>query len=227
MSVGQVRFIDSFQFMNSGLGELVNNMNSNELIFTKIQFPDPVEFELVKKKGVYPYDYFNSIDRFIDIQLPNKDAFRNKLSGEDITDIEYRRACNIWTTFNCPTLKDYHNVYLKTDVTLLADVFEKFRTMCLKTYTLDPCHYLSAPSLAFDGALKYTKIRLELLTDLNMHLFIENSIRGGVSMISTRYAQANHRLLPSIDPFKELQHLIHLDANNLYGHAVCEFLPTG
>ena len=125
------------------------------------------------------------------------------------------------------TLQDYHDVYLKTDVTLLADVFEKFRGMCLKTYKLDPCHYLSAPSLAIDAALKYTKVKLELLTDIDMHLFIENSIRGGVSMISTRYAKANHNMLPTYDPFKELQHLIYLDANNLYGHAMSQYLPTG
>ena len=99
--------------------------------------------------------------------------------------------------------------------------------MCLKTYKLDPSHYLSAPSLAIDAALKYTQIKLELLTDPDMHLFIENSIRGGISMISTRYAKANHDLLPDIDPSKELQHLIYLDANNLYGHAMSEFLPTG
>ena len=103
---------------------------------------------------------------------------------------------------------------------LLADVFEKFRWMCMGTYKLDPSHYFSAPGLAFDAALKMTGVELELFTDIDMHLFIENSIRGGVSMISHRHARANHSGVSLHDPDKELMPLIYLNANNLYGYAM-------
>ena len=107
-----------------------------------------------------------------------QDMFRNffpaPLTGEEITTKNYQRAQDTWTTFNCTTLQDYHDIYLTSDVLLLADVFEKFRKTCINNYGLDSVHYLSAPGLAFDAALKMTKVNLELFTDVNMHLFIEN-----------------------------------------------------
>ena len=116
---------------------------------------------------------------------------------------------------------DYHDVYLTNDVLLLADFFERFRCACLSDYVLDPLHYCTTSGLAWDAALKMSRVKLELITDINMYTFIEQSIRGGISMISSRYA-AN---LPDI--VKELRtHLIYLDANNLYGWAMCQYLPT-
>ena len=86
----------------------------------------------------------------------------------------------------------YHNIYLKSDVLLLADAFEQFRTRCMQNYGLDPVYYYTSPGLAWDAALKMTCVNLELITDIDQYKFIENSIRGGVSMISTRYAKANN-----------------------------------
>ena len=227
-SIGQVRFLDSMQFMNSSLEKLVEGMNSDELYITQQEFPDPAHFACIKKKGVYPYSYFDSLGKFSAKQLPPKTAFKNDLTGKDITDADYQRARDVWRKFRCTSMRTYHDIYLKTDVTLLADVFEGFRTMCTQTYGLDPVHYVSAPSLAWDAALKLTKVNLELLTDPGMHLFFENAIRGGISMISKRHGKANHSLLPSgYDELSEAIHLIYVDCNNLYGHSMSECLPTG
>jgi len=89
-------------------------------------------------------------------------------------------------------LRDYHNLYLLTDVLILADVFESFRTVCMEHYSLDPAHYYTAPGMAWQAALKKTKVELELIKDNEQYLFVENGIRGGVAMISTRHEKANH-----------------------------------
>ena len=115
------------------------------------------------------------------------------------------------------TLEDYHNLYNKIDVLLLADVFENFRNICIKNYELDPAHYYTAPGLAWDAALKITDVKLELLSDIDMLLMVEKGIRGGVSM-STRYGKANNKYMDdSFDASKPSKYIAYLDANNLYG----------
>ena len=103
---------------------------------------------------------------------------------------------------NCKTLGDYHDLYLKTDVVLLADVFKTFRQTCMKTYKLDPLHYYTAPGFSWDALLKYTKSDLDLLTDMGMYLFIEKRMHGGISMVSKRHAKANSPYVAGYDPNK-------------------------
>ena len=130
----------------------------------------------------------------------------------------------VWDAFNCETLGDYHDIYLQLDVLLFTDVFEKFRQTCLNYYKLDPVHYYTTPGLAWDAALRMSEITLELITDVDIYNLIDTSIRDGVSMISTR---ANNPSLPTYDPELPRRDLIYLDANNLYGHAMSQYLPTG
>ena len=138
---------------------------------------------------------------------------------------DYQHAQEVWKTFNCKNLGDYPDLYLKTDVTLLADVFQTFRRTCMNAYKLNPLHYYTAPGLSWDALLKYTGIKLELLTDYDQHLFIEKGMRGGISMASKRHAKANNPGVPGYDPNKQHNHIMYYDANNLYGWATSEPLP--
>ena len=223
----ELRFIDSFKFMGSSLDKLVNNLGENDFKNTE-KYYDKRQMELLKRKGVYPYEWLDSIDKLNETQLPSKDAFYSKLSGEGISDKDYKHAKEVWNTFEMETMRDYHNLYNKTDVLLLADVFENFRKVCKKIYKLDPCWYYTAPGLAWDACLKLTEIKLELLTDLDMLLMIEKGVRGGVSMISNRHGQANNKYMgEEFDETKPSKFITYLDANNLYGYAMSKKLPTG
>ena len=124
------------------------------------------------------------------------------------------------------TMKDYYDLYLKCDVFLLADVFEKFRNNSWKNYEFCQCQYFRAPSLNWDAMLNMTKIKLELLSDPDMYMFFEKGMRGGVSYVSNRYSKNNNKCLKSNDPKQESKHVIYLDANNLYGYVMSKFLPT-
>ena len=146
-----------------------------------------------------------------------KEKFYSSLSGKGITDEEYAHAKQVWETFGCQNLGDYHDLYVATDTLLLADVFENFRKVCQERYGLDPAHYYSAPGLSWDALLKKTGAELELLTDMDMHLMIERGMRGGISMASKRYAKANNPKVQDYDPEKQTNYITYLDANNLYG----------
>ena len=106
--------------------------------------------------------------------------FYNTLNQTDITKEDYEHAQKVWNTFNIKNLGEYHDLYVQSDTLLLADIFENFRETCQRIYKLDPTHFLSAPGLAWQACLKITKVKLELLTDANMLLMVEEGIRGGI-----------------------------------------------
>ena len=222
----KIRFIDSFKFMSTSLDSLVNNLPDDA--FNNLEGCYKGEkLSLVKRKGVYPYEYMNSLERLDETKLPPKEAFYSKLTGEGISNEDYEHAKKVWEVFDMKTLRDYHELYNKTDVLLLADVFENFRNICLDNYKLDPAHYFTAPGLAWDACLKMTNVELELLSDIDMLLMIEKGIRGGVSMISNRYGKANNKYMGEsfIDTMISI-YIMYLDANNLYGWAMSKPLPT-
>ena len=220
----EIRFIDSLKFLNSSLEKLAKNLEDKDFINIKREFK--LNTELVKKKGVFPYDYVNDLSKLAETQLPPKEAFYSKLNDVKISKEDYKHAKKVWNTFNCKTIRDYHDLYLKTDVLLLADVFQNFRKTCMKHYQLDPAHYYTSPGLAWDACLKTTGQELQLLTDYDMLMFFEKGIRGGMNHISKRYAEANNHYMDEFDDSKPETYIQYLDANNLYGWGMSQPLPT-
>ena len=160
-------FIDSMKFMNSSLDLLVKNLSNNDFKRLSEEFRGDL-LKLVKQKGVYPYYYMESFKTFSEDKLPDK--------------------CK-------SSMGDYHDYCLKTDVFLLANPFEKFINMYLNYYELDPCHYFSRQRLSWDETLKMTRIELELISAINMQLFTENGMRGGISYIAKRHSKSSNKYI--------------------------------
>ena len=145
----------------------------------------------------------DSWERFNETSLPSKESFYSNLNMEDIDDIDYRYDNNVFNKFKLNKLGDYHDLYVQSDTLLLADVFENFRDMCLKEYELDPAHFLSLPGLAWQACLKKTNIELELLTDYDMLLMVEEGIGGGICHSIQQHAKANNKYMKSYNNNEE------------------------
>ena len=152
-------FIDSMQFMNSILDALGKNLSDNDFKYLSEEFFGDL-LELVKQKGMYPYEYMDSFKKFFKDKLTDRCACFSYLKDKCISEKDYLYAINVWNTFKMNKMGDYHDLHLKTDVLLLADVFQKFINTCLKYYELDPCHYFSSPGLSWDTILKMTGLHL-------------------------------------------------------------------
>ena len=180
------------------------------------------KFVMLLRKGVYPYEYMDGWDKFNETSIPNKELFYSNLTMENSTETDYIHASNVFKMFKLNNLGDYHDLYVQSDILLLADVFENFLKACIKMYELDPAHFISLPGLAWQACLKKTGVELELLTDYDMLLMIEEGIRGGICHALHRYAKANDRYMKDYDESKESSYIQYLDANNLYGAAMSE-----
>jgi hypothetical protein len=225
---GKLRFMDSFHFLPESLSQLVENLDKDDnLKFQCLRKQFGEKAELLLRKGVYPYSYMDSWERFEETELPPLECFYSHLTSSGISNEDYQYAQKIWDEFEIKNMGEYHDLYLETDALLLADVFENFRNICIENYKLDPCHYLTAPGLSWDAMLKMTEVNLELLTNIDMHLFIEKGIRGGIASINHRFSKANNAYLQNYDADKPSKYIIDLDANNLYGWAMSQHLPTG
>ena len=157
---------------------------------------------MLLRKGVYPYEYMDSWEKFDETSLPPKKDFYSELILEDISDSDYEHAKKVFKKY-CKNMGDYHDLYVQADTPLLADVYENFRNKCLEIYELDPSYFYSAPGLAWQACLKKTGVKLELLTDIDMFLMIENSIRGVMCQATYRYAKANNEYMKNYDENKE------------------------
>ena len=202
-------------------------------------------FRLMIQKGAYPYEYTNGWKKFEETSLPPTNAFYSRLSMKVISGQDYEHAQQVWNTMEKKTLSCYHDRYLKTDMLMLADVFEIFRNTCLRNYKLDLPHFYTAPRLAWQALLKTAivycehekrrkgcelcpnEFRLGLLTDIDMLLMVEKGIRDEITQTVKRYARASNKYTKDLYNLeKESIYLQYLGANNLYGWAMVHNLPT-
>ena len=186
---------------------------------------DMNKFITLLRKGVYPYEYMDEWNKFDEKELPCKESFCSNLMMEDISDTDYKHANNVFEKFNLNNLGDYHDLYVRSDTLLLANIFENFRNVCLNNYELDPAYFISLPGLAWQACLKKNNVELELITDYDMLLMIEDGIRGGICQAIKRYAKANNKYMNDYNKNKESSYIQYLDANDLYGMAMSEKLP--
>lgn len=245
----KLRFLDSYRFFTQSLSNVAKSLVSFPILSTEFEKED---IKLLSQKGFYPYEYVDSLERLKENKLPERKDFYSTLTDETISEKDYLHAQKVWNHFKCKSLLDYHKLYLKTDVLILADAFEEFRNIFLKFHNIDPCYCYSSPGLSWQCGLKYTQIELELITDYDMLQMFEKGIKGGFSgVLGPRYVKAYNkqtknyfeggRILDSRerdeclktlknggnlnDLFKE-KYLLYLDANNLYGWAMSQKLPV-
>lgn len=276
-------FLDSYRFLSASLDNISKGLKDDDFKNMKKYFTEE-EFEALKFKdgntrsfkGFFPYEYFDSLERLNEKELPSFEKWYSTLRDEDITKEQQDHVIKTWSAFNCKTFKDYHDIYLKMDVLILADAMETFREFFLEHHEIDPAYCYSAPGLSWQCGLKYQGVKflnktqrcihsrvelekflrgekqvlscgykhsvklinkkisqmkpiiLELLTDKNMLLMFEAQKRGGFSgVLGTRYVKANNKYLKDYDKNKHSNYLFYLDANNLYGWAMSQSLPTG
>ena len=191
--------------MNSRLDKLVKNLSDNDFKYLN-EDNGSKNLEYLKQKGACPYEYMDNFERFNEEKLPDKECFYRSVkdgkTGENGKKLyghksheEYLTCKRNWYVFKTKIMGNYHDHYLKKDVLLLADRFEKFIGTCMKIYGLDPCHYFSSPGLSWDAMLKMAEIELEKISDIDKYLFIEKGLRAGTSYIAKRYARANNKYM--------------------------------
>ena len=167
--------------MASSLDSLTSNLVKGGHKITRFEDYSEDQYALLVREGVYPYEYMTSWDKFTETQLPPNEAFHSALNMNDISECDYEHAQKVWRVFNLKNLGEYHDLYLKTDIILLANVFEAFRDTCLEYYRLNPAHFYTSPGLAWQACLKKKGVKLELLSDSDMLLMFERGIRGSIT----------------------------------------------
>jgi len=169
----------------------------------------------------------SSREKFAETQLPPIEAFHDNLKDEPLSQEDYTRAQQVWSRYGMCNMQHYHDHYLVSDVLLLADILESFRQTVRSEHGLDFLHFITLPSLAWAMALKHTQAKLDLITDADTYLMIENSVRGGIATISQRYASANNPYVDQYDERQDKRFITYLDADSLYATAQSQPLPVG
>ncbi|EFA00513.1 uncharacterized protein LOC657476 [Tribolium castaneum] len=219
-----LKFVESCKFLDEEFENQDRILSDSKKKGVRRWFKALSEFDLMKRKTWVPFLYLDSFDKLTRSDFPPPSGFYDELEDEEISPEEYDRAVRIWTVFGCETVGDYLKLCLESSVLLLGDVFESFRMLCLDKYKLDPFHYFTIASFAWDVMLKHIKVKLELLEDQEMIAFIKDNIRGGIVQCSKRYALANNRFC-QLDQTKPHTFIVYLDANNLGGWAMSQCLP--
>lgn len=225
-NINKYRFIDSAKFLNAPLASLLDNLENDDKKHLAAEFKDEDDFKMVTQKGFFPYEWFDSLERLKETELPPIECWSSKLSMYKMKPEEYEFCKMMWKRFNMHTFKDFHDLYLKIDVLGLADVFETFRTLGMKDYGLDPAHYYTLPGFSWDACQKYTGAKMRLLKDIDMYTFFEGGIRGGLSNIAHRHAKANNPGCSDYNKKEPHTFLMYWDENNQYPGKMCEHLPV-
>ena len=233
-----LRFIDSCRFMVSGLDKLASNLDDDWCKHLREFYKEGEVFRLIRRKGVYPYEFIDSWKKFEKTILPTKDAFYSRLNIKGVSDQYYKHAQQVLNRITPEheniILEDYHDVYLATDALLLADVFKTFWNTCLKHYKLDPAHFYTAPGLAWQALLKTAteycehekrckdcelcpnEFRLGLLTDTDMLLMFEQGIRGKITQAVKRHVRADNKYMKDLyNTDEESKYFQYLDSSKL------------
>ena len=211
---GCIRFIDSYRFLSESLDKLVKNLDEDGFNFLKKEFPD--KWQYFNKKLAYPYEFFNSIDDYKKaVDNLKKEDFSSKLKNNYPDDEEIERTRGIIKIFNIKNGEELTRLYCKSDVILLADVFENFVKVSTKEYKINPLYCVSLPGYTYQCALKYTDMKLQTLQDKDLILLLENNIRGGISSVmGDRYVKSDGN-----------NTVLYADATNLYGYSMSQLLP--
>ena len=236
----KLRFIDSFKFMSSRLDSLTSNLVRGGIKLFGFNDCNESRYNLLTRKGIYPYEYMSSWNHFEEAQLSPIEAFYSNLNMTNVSKDDYQHVQKVWKEFGIRNLGDYHDFYLQTDVIPLANMFEAFRNTCLEHYKLDPTHFYTSPGFTWKACLRETRVRLELLTNPDMLLMFKHGIRGGIMQAVHWYASVNNKYMSPVgsgshsdpmgdqyDPSQESSYLQYLDTNNLCVWAMSQLLPTG
>ena len=222
IDMGYAKALDMFKFFHPlSLDAVSKTLSDKECVILN-------KFGLERRKGILPFEWFDGIDKLNETSLPPKEAFYSKLKQSCITDNEYKQAIDCWKDTGCETMKDYMMLYLKTDVLLSVDVFERLRDKCLEYYEIDPCYTYSTPVLTWLCGLKYTNIRLNYYKEktVNNYDTIQNGIRGGLaSVLGDCHVKCMNKQIDPEYRGKE-NYLKYLDFNSLYASAMAQALPT-
>lgn len=212
-------------FLSTSLEKLALNLHKSNFTNLARFCKSEERLMLASRKGIYPYEYMDSWNKYNEVELPTIDRFYNTLSQSHITSEEFLHAKKVWDVFDIKNLGEYTDIYLITDVLILSDVFEMFRNTSLTHYKLDPCYYVSAPGLSWDAMLLKTGAKMDLISDIEIYQMLEQGIRGGLSQCSLRYAKANNKYLAEFDKNSPSSYILYLDCNNLYGYSLSKKLP--
>ena len=222
------KFLDSCNFLNASLDELVKNLPPEAFVHTeRLALSLDIPLKMLTRKGVFPYSYMDSPDRLAEMSLPPLECFYNGLKLEACKLEDYEFAQEMWMVGRCKTLWDFQEIYLRTDVALLADVVQSFRSATIAEYGVDPLHCWSLPGVSWQSLLKSTRVELDLITDPDMYIAFETGRRGGLCQVSHRLLEANNPTVEGYDSTKDTVYLRYDDRNNLYGEAMCQGLPIG
>lgn len=222
LNLGKIHFLDSMSLLDAGLGELVGDLvrenHSFPILAASGIYKNEQQRELlIKKKGIYPYEYMTSYEVLLEKKLPPREKFYSCLRDSTVSQEDYDQALETFEAFECKNLLEYTKLYCYLDTLQLAEVMAEFMQETMRDFGLCSTNYISLPQLSFDAMLKTTGVELDYIPDKEMTLLFENAIRGGVSYVNTRL----------VDVEKEGGIIEYFDANNLYGKSQMEFLPMG